>query len=150
MRLVEKDFPLHGPLGRSYRSRIADSVKKQVAALIGTLCLAAIAAARTRAVVSPTPIPTFSREIVRILQQNCQGCHRAGAMAPFPLIDYRDAYTHGLAIKVVTAARTMPPWKPSDGCGDFVDARRLSDLDIGMIRRWVDAGAPEGNRSDLP
>ena len=29
---------------------------------------------------------TFHREIVRLLQQHCQGCHRPGGSAPFVLV----------------------------------------------------------------
>ncbi len=36
--------------------------------------------------------PTFSNEIVRILQARCQTCHRPGEHAPFPLLTYRDAF----------------------------------------------------------
>ena len=31
--------------------------------------------------------PTFSNEVVRILQQNCQLCHQPGGIAPMPLGD---------------------------------------------------------------
>ena len=36
--------------------------------------------------------PTFSNEVVRILQTRCQTCHRPGEHAPFALLTYRDAY----------------------------------------------------------
>jgi hypothetical protein len=35
---------------------------------------------------------TFNREIVRLLQQHCQVCHRPGEGAPFSLTTYQDAY----------------------------------------------------------
>jgi tetratricopeptide (TPR) repeat protein len=44
----------------------------------------------------------------------------------------------------------MPPWKPEPGYGDFVDARRLTDTQIQLLRRWYDGGALEGDPADLP
>ena len=35
--------------------------------------------------------PTFSREVSRILQRNCQNCHRPGEAAPFSLLTYAEA-----------------------------------------------------------
>jgi mono/diheme cytochrome c family protein len=94
--------------------------------------------------------PTFSREVVRIFQANCQVCHRTGDIAPFPLMTYIQARAWAPRIKQVTQSRFMPPWKPVEGCGEFANSRRLSDEDIETIARWVDAGAPEGDPADLP
>jgi hypothetical protein len=44
----------------------------------------------------------------------------------------------------------MPPWLPEPGFGDFVGERRLTGPEIETIRRWVEQGALEGNRADLP
>jgi Copper type II ascorbate-dependent monooxygenase, C-terminal domain/Copper type II ascorbate-dependent monooxygenase, N-terminal domain len=98
----------------------------------------------------PAGTPTFSKEVVRIFQQNCQSCHRDGDIAPFSLVDYANAKPHATLIRFMTQTREMPPWKPADGCGDFADTRKLSQADIDTIAKWVDAGAPEGNRADLP
>jgi hypothetical protein len=35
--------------------------------------------------------PTFNRDIAPLLHQNCATCHRAGEVAPFPLLTYADA-----------------------------------------------------------
>lgn len=109
-------------------------------------------AARTRAVRHPSPnlAPTFSNEVVRIFQQHCQSCHHAGDIAPFPLISNEDAKPRAALIRYMTMTRQMPPWKPSDGCGDFADKRGLTDAEIETISKWATSGAPEGNRADLP
>jgi len=110
--------------------------------------------ARQRAVRHPQPAvsanPTFSREVVRIFQQHCQTCHHTGDIAPFPLVEYSDAKPRATLIKLMTQTRQMPPWKAAEGCGDFRDARKLSGAEIVTIAKWADAGAPEGNRADLP
>lgn len=100
----------------------------------------------------PPPVtgPTFSNEVVRIFQQHCQTCHHEGDIAPFSLTSHAQAKPYAALIKVMTQSRQMPPWKPTEGCGDFKDERRLTDLEIDTIAKWVDNGAPEGNRADLP
>jgi hypothetical protein len=121
--------------------------------LVTTLFLATTAqAGKVRAVRHPLPEtgPTFSREVVRIFQDHCQTCHHAGDIAPFPLVTYDDAKSHATLIRLMTMTRQMPPWKPSNGCGEFEGQRRLSDEQIATIVEWANAGAPEGNRADLP
>lgn len=110
-------------------------------------------ASRNRAFRPPSTAPakpTFSKEIVRIFQQNCQSCHHPGDIAPFSLMTYGDTFPYRLQIKLMTQSKEMPPWKATAGCGDFDAARVLSTNDIDLIKQWVDAGAPEGNKADLP
>lgn len=95
-------------------------------------------------------IPTFNREVVRILQKNCQSCHRPGDIAPFSLTTYQQARPWARAIREQVLLRRMPPWKPSPGCGEFREVRGLTDADRATIAAWVDAGSPEGDASDLP
>jgi mono/diheme cytochrome c family protein len=116
---------------------------------IASVALLTLGAARHRAV-APSTAPTFNREVVRILQQNCQTCHHPGDIAPFSLMTYADAKAHALEIKVNTRAGVMPPWKPASGCGEFNAPRVLSVDEIATITNWVDNGAPEGNPADLP
>ena len=93
---------------------------------------------------------TYSDQIARIVQRHCQGCHRQGDIAPFPLLTWEDAYRERQKILRRVETRKMPPWKPVPGFGDFLDSRRLPEADIAAIRAWVEAGAPEGDPRDLP
>ena len=43
----------------------------------------------------------------------------------------------------------MPPWLPEPGYGEFVQQRRLTDAEIGVIQTWVEQGAVEGDPMDL-
>ncbi|MGZ7039972.1 MAG: ascorbate-dependent monooxygenase [Thermoanaerobaculia bacterium] len=122
------------------------------------LCALAVAvlttfgAARRRAVVLPPsgPVPTFNRDVARILQDNCQSCHHPGDIAPFSLMTYGDAIAHAGDMKYMTSSRQMPPWKPVTGCGEFDQARVMTQSEIETIAKWVDGGTPEGNPADLP
>jgi mono/diheme cytochrome c family protein len=114
-----------------------------VTVLSATLAVTATAIAEDKLV-------TFNDQVVRVFQQHCQVCHRPGEAAPFSLTTYRDAYPWRQQIALATEARRMPPWKPVAGHGDFTGVRRLSEAEIVLIRRWVDAGAPEGDARDLP
>jgi hypothetical protein len=95
--------------------------------------------------------PTYHGEVARILQQNCQGCHRAGQVGPFALMSYEQARKRASDIATVTEARTMPPWPASttEG-GPFRDARVLAASEIATLQAWVEAGCPEGNPADAP
>ncbi|MGH9660932.1 MAG: ascorbate-dependent monooxygenase [Bryobacteraceae bacterium] len=94
--------------------------------------------------------PTYSREVSRIIQKNCEGCHRPGQIGPFALTSYDEARAFASEIKKATQARRMPPWHALPGYGDFKNERRLSDSDLDTLARWVDAGAPQGDPKDLP
>ncbi|HUE70982.1 MAG TPA: tetratricopeptide repeat protein [Pirellulaceae bacterium] len=88
---------------------------------------------------------TFNRHIAPIVFENCAPCHHEGGSAPFSLSTYDNAKRRAQQILVVTETRYMPPWMPEPGYAEFVGERRLSDGQIGLIRRWVQQGAPEGD-----
>jgi Flp pilus assembly protein TadD/mono/diheme cytochrome c family protein len=96
------------------------------------------------------PGVTFNRDIAPILYHSCAQCHRPGEAGPFPLLTYEDAKSHARQIAAVTRSRFMPPWLPEPGEFEFADDLRLSAEQIARIQAWVEAGAPEGNISDLP
>ena len=92
---------------------------------------------------------TFHKDVLPVLQANCQGCHRPGQVGPFSLLTYRHAVNWAEDIKEYTAARKMPPWKPVGGPG-YANDRQMSDKDIKTLAAWVDAGCPEGDPKDAP
>lgn len=94
--------------------------------------------------------PTFNRDVAPILFQNCSPCHRPNEVGPFSLLTYEDARKRAKQIARVTEKKIMPPWKPSAGHDVFEDARVLTDVQIGVLKAWADAGAPEGEAKDLP
>ena len=99
----------------------------------------------------PTPAPpTFARDVAPLVYKHCAGCHHAGDVGPFPLMSYDDARKRSGQLAEVTAARSMPPWLPAKGHGEFKHDRALTDAQIGVFQKWHDAGAPEGDPGDAP
>jgi hypothetical protein len=92
--------------------------------------------------------PTFNKNVLPILQKNCQGCHRTGEIAPMSLISYQDARPWAKAIKAAVATKKMPPWFAE--LGHFANDPTLSEADVKTLSAWADIGAPEGNPKDAP
>ena len=93
---------------------------------------------------------TFNKHIAPILFQQCVNCHRPDEVAPFSLLTYRDAQKRAKQIGIVTAKRSMPPWKLEPGYGEFKHERRLTANQLALIRQWVEEGTPQGETADLP
>ena len=104
----------------------------------GWLAAAAVCAGAPSAV-------TFNKDVLPILQKNCQSCHRPGEIGPMPLLTSANTRPWAKSIKAEVATRKMPPWFADPRYGHFMNDRRLSDQDINSIVAWVDAGAPEGD-----
>src|ERR1041385_6979631 len=88
--------------------------------------------------------PTFTKDVVPILQKNCQSCHRPGGAGPFSLMTHQLAERWGEDIKSFVKSKQMPPWQATSGVA-FDGELRMSDKDIETLVRWVDLGSPEGN-----
>ena len=95
---------------------------------------------------------TYAKHVALILQEKCQVCHQPNSVAPMSLLTYRDVIKEAKSIKAKVESRVMPPWHidTSIGIQEFKNNRGLSDEEIDTIVRWVDAGTPFGERSDLP
>jgi hypothetical protein len=93
---------------------------------------------------------TFAGDVLPILQENCQTCHRTGEMAPMSLMTYAEARPWAKAMKAAVIAQKMPPWFADENIGHFANDRRLSAKDRATIAAWADNGAPEGNPKDAP
>jgi hypothetical protein len=94
--------------------------------------------------------PTFSKDVLPILQKNCQTCHRPGQVAPMSLISYRDARPWAKAIKAAVTTRKMPPWFADPQVGHFTNDRSLKQHEIDTLVQWSDRGAAEGDPKDAP
>jgi hypothetical protein len=94
--------------------------------------------------------PTFNKDVLPILQKNCQECHRPGEVAPMSLLGYTEARPWAKAIKTAVLTQKMPPWFADPRYGHFSNERKLSQAEIQTLVAWVDSGAPEGDAKDRP
>ncbi len=101
--------------------------------------------------------PTFAKDVLPILQQSCQDCHRlqgrnlGGMVAPMPLTTYDEVHPWAAGIKLAVESGRMPPWHTSpEQHGVFRNERLLTEDEINTIVSWVDAGTPEGDPDDAP
>lgn len=123
----------------------AKEVTHPVTVAVGCPIGRTAAAKETKAVAKAT----FHRDVLPILQKNCQACHRPGAVGPFSLMNFRQAVNWASDIKEYTHNRKMPPWKPSEGPA-LQHERRLSDRELAVLADWADHGTPEGDPKDGP
>src|SRR5712671_784910 len=96
------------------------------------------------------PAPTFNRDVLPILQKNCQACHRPGEIAPMSFLTFQDVRPWAKAIKNAVVTRQMPPWFADPAYGHFANDRTLSDAAVKTLVAWADNGSPEGNAKDAP
>jgi hypothetical protein len=110
----------------------------------------ALCAAST--IVNAAGTVTFSKDVAPILQAKCEECHHPGTAAPMSLVTYAETRPWAKAIRERVVTRNMPPWHldKTVGIQHFQNDRSLTDQQIDIISRWVDAGAPEGNPKDMP
>ena len=94
--------------------------------------------------------PTFYRDVLPIIEQHCQQCHRAKEIAPFSLVNYREVRAWAKPIAKAVEERKMPPWFADPCCGHFSNDNSLSAAQIQTLADWASAGAPEGNSKDAP
>ncbi len=100
---------------------------------------------------------TFHRDVLPVLQQNCQVCHRpnganlGGMVAPMAFTSYSDTRPWAKSIARQAEARTMPPWHASpEHAGIFANERTLTEGEIDTLVGWAKNGAPEGDIADAP
>jgi hypothetical protein len=101
----------------------------------------------------PTSVPaapTFTKDVLPILQRSCQACHRPGMSAPMSLLTFDDARPWARSIKSKVETRYMPPWHLDRSVGEYLDDPSLTDIEIATIAKWVDTGAPRGDAADAP
>jgi thiol-disulfide isomerase/thioredoxin/mono/diheme cytochrome c family protein len=168
-------FVLDGTRTVRYRGRIDDQIDKGIKRptaetrdLVDALNAVLAGQAVTKAVTEPAgcfigrkpkakeqtarcePV-TYSKQVARVLQKNCQECHRPGEAAPFKLMNCDDATAWSEAIREAVSEKRMPPWYADDkDKGKFKNDRTLSDEDRTALLNWVEQGCPEGDPAELP
>ncbi|MEO8098997.1 MAG: cytochrome c [Acidobacteriota bacterium] len=93
---------------------------------------------------------TFNKDVLPVLQANCQSCHRPGEVAPMSLMTYEDARPWAKAIKNAVVTGKMPPWFADTKVGHFKNAKVLSPDAVKVLSAWADTGSLEGDAKDKP
>ncbi|HVR29916.1 MAG TPA: alkyl hydroperoxide reductase [Thermoanaerobaculia bacterium] len=121
-------------------------------ALIGITHSAAFAAAD-----APQAAPTFYKDVLPILQESCQTCHRTGGanlggmVAPMSFTTYDETRAWAKSIAKQVEARAMPPWHAAPELnGVFANERTLTDQQVATVVAWATSGAPAGDLADAP
>src|SRR5215472_17256051 len=97
-----------------------------------------------------TPPVTYYKDVLPVLQNHCQTCHRPGEIAPMSFMTYKDTRPWAKAMKTAVLTRQMPPWFADPNYGHFANDKRLSESEIQTLVAWADGGAAEGNEKDKP
>jgi hypothetical protein len=94
--------------------------------------------------------PTFYKDVLPVLQNRCQECHRAGEIGPASFLTFKETRPWAKAIREAVIARKMPPWFADPAHGKWMNDRSLSKQEIDTLVAWADSGASEGDANEAP
>ena len=106
--------------------------------LVGALVLAAAVMAAPASAENEAGL-TYYKDVLPIMQENCQSCHRpsgeniSGLIAPMSFTSYQETRPWARAIARKVESREMPPWFASAPKGVFSNERGLTDTQIDTI-----------------
>jgi hypothetical protein len=95
-------------------------------------------------------VPTYYKDVVPILQDKCQSCHRSGESAPMALMTYEQTRPWAQKMAGAVEMKMMPPWFADPRYGKFANDPSLSAEQVATISAWAKAGAPAGDVRDAP
>jgi hypothetical protein len=93
---------------------------------------------------------TYNKQVLPVLQNHCQECHRPGEIGPVSFLTYKETRPWAASIRQAVLSRKMPPWHADPGHGKFSNERRLTQEEIDTLVTWVDSGAKEGDPKAAP
>ena len=145
-RLCACHPPLHRPpawpnIGKQHTAEVRMAVR--------SFFLGMAASALAVAATIPSQ-PTFYKDVLPVMQNRCQECHRPGEAAPMSFLTYKEARPWAKAIREAVITRKMPPWPADPHFGKFSNDRSLSREEIDTLVAWADAGAREGDSAEAP
>ena len=107
-------------------------------------------AAHAQSLNANPPKVTFHNDVLPILQNRCQGCHRPGEVGPMPLQTFAQTRPFAKAIRDSVLTRKMPPWSAAPEVGKWRNDPSLTAAEIETLKSWAETGAAEGNPKDAP
>lgn len=120
------------------------------AGTLGIVALVMCASLGLQRATAPAPALTFYKDVLPILQEHCQSCHRPGEVAPMPLVTNEQTRPWASAIAHEVQMKMMPPWFADSRYGRFANDPSLTEQQISTVSAWAAAGAPPGNSLDAP
>jgi len=93
-------------------------------------------------------VVTFNRDVLPILENNCQSCHQPGGIGPMSLLTYEGTRPWAKAIKTAVATQKMPPWFADPHVGNYRNAPKLTEANIRTLVAWADTGSVEGSAEE--
>lgn len=100
---------------------------------------------------------TYFKDVVPILQESCQVCHRSnganmgGMIAPMAFTSYEETRPWAKAIAKNVKTGYMPPWHAApEQHGVFENERTLTEREIATLIQWSQTGAKAGDPADAP
>lgn len=101
-----------------------------------------------------TTAATYHNRISRIVQANCQECHREQGMAPFPLETYEQVVAKAGMIRRMVGRDLMPPWFAAPVAAGqhspWANDRSLAPQEKTDLLAWLEADKPAGDPKDAP
>lgn len=93
----------------------------------------------------------YEKDVAPILIEQCQMCHREGGIAPWAMSNYQVVQGFAPIMREAIVNREMPPGQINPKYRDtIVNHRTLSNMEMGTLLAWIDAGAPvTGDRDPL-
>ncbi len=93
---------------------------------------------------------TYCKQISRLLNDHCVECHRPGEIGPFDISNFEELRGWAEMVVEVVEQKRMPPWHADPQFGSFKNERHMPEGALAMLKEWVKAGAPYGDKADLP
>lgn len=93
---------------------------------------------------------TYCKQISRLLNDHCVECHRSGEIGPFDISNFDELRGWAEMVVEVVEQKRMPPWHADPQFGSFKNERHMPEGALAMLKEWVKAGTPYGDKADLP
>ncbi len=143
----QKDQPSHAFLGEALAA-LSQGQRPAVEATTAPGCVLESEAA------GAAGGPTWHRDIARLIQRNCQECHRPGGTGPFAMMTMAEVVGHAGMIRKVVREGLMPPWFAAHGRGPqevvWANERGLGEADRAALLGWLSGDRAEGDPGEAP
>lgn len=144
-------FALEAPRQRYLDDALRALIRSEEPAITATTAPGCAVERDTTTASSAASDVTYTRDIARLVQNNCLECHRSDGVAPFALDGYDAVAGRASMLQAVVEDGTMPPWFAAhDSGGPWSNDRSLTAHERRLFAQWIAAGKPLGDEAELP